>query len=415
MRRFSKSHIKRKKSYYTPDGLKYLLIALFMLVAVKTIQMYDFPPNFTPAKPQQALQSYIAPPGSKSGAQNLVAVQRIRAPETIEQPTDHILTRSPAISPESEIPPLNLPIVTAPPIPAVKPSPELAKKLDMVSHYKWADGKPRIVIIIDDMGLNRKYSDAIADLPAPLTLAFLPYAEDLNNQTKRALQKGHELMIHTPMEPINPDLDMGPIALSTDMSIDQIKDVMNEQVLSAFSGYKGINNHMGSRLTQDKKRMRAIMKILKEHGLYFIDSKTIGNSQAASEAAKAGIAFAERHVFLDHYTTEKDVERALDQLERVARLNGVGIAIGHPKERTFNVLQKWLPRIESRGLVLVPAGEVVRSLDDIQAAPKNEVSHAEKRDICPYSFMSRLMNAFGFSDTKMIQSRVHTCDRAMAD
>lgn len=135
--------------------------------------------------------------------------------------------------------------------------------------------------------------------------------------------------------------------------------VMLNKDLSAFSGYVGINNHMGSKMTQDRPGMARVMAELRTRGLLFIDSRTINTSVAADEAEKAGIPYAVRDVFLDHEETYEAVAGALEEVERKALKDGFAIAIGHPREETVKALREWLPTLEAKGIALVPVSAVV--------------------------------------------------------
>lgn len=218
--------------------------------------------------------------------------------------------------------------------------------------------KPRVVIIIDDMGMDRVHTREAITLPAPITFAFLPYAGDLKAQTEAARASGHELIIHVPMEPMNSTLNAGPAVLRPAMPPEEFLGILNND-LSAFEGYVGINNHMGSKMTQDREGMKRVMDVLKSKGLLFVDSKTIGSSVAEDEAKKAGIPYAGRDVFLDHDETYEAVSGALAQTEREALKNGLAIAIGHPKPETIRALREWLPTLQEKGIYLVPISAAV--------------------------------------------------------
>ena len=219
-------------------------------------------------------------------------------------------------------------------------------------------GKPKIIIIIDDLGLSYERSKAVSDLQGPLTLAFLPYAEALKQTTDYAQKKGHELLIHVPMQPLNKALDPGPSALLTSLTPDAF-DKQLEDIFASFDGYVGINNHMGSRLTQDRPAMTRIMRALKERGLLFVDSKTIGSSVAAATARDHFVPYAERNVFLDHHPELAAVRQSLKLTEKIARSNGFAIAIGHPKNNTIKALREWLPTLKKKGFELAPVSAVV--------------------------------------------------------
>lgn len=214
-------------------------------------------------------------------------------------------------------------------------------------------GAPKVAIIIDDLGMDLKRSRAIMDLPAPITLAFLPYGTKTKEYAKIGKQKGHSLIIHTPMEAMDGKQNIGPGGLKEAMSGAQF-DAAFGAMLASFEGYEGINNHMGSRLTADGDKMERLMKILKDQKLFFVDSKTNARSVAAGEAQMANVPFAERDIFLDHEETLDFARKALKHTEQLALRKGYAIAIGHPKDNTIAALKEWLPTLAAKGIELVP-------------------------------------------------------------
>lgn len=216
----------------------------------------------------------------------------------------------------------------------------------------------KIAIIIDDVGMDMKHSKQVLDLPAPVTLAFLPYAPRTRELAAAGKAKGHELIIHVPMEAMDGDLNIGPGGLKAAMTPAEFQAAFGK-MLGSFDGYVGINNHMGSRLTQDKDAMARLMNILATKNLFFVDSKTIQSSVAAQEAAQAGVKYAERDIFLDHVETRAFVDKALAQAERMAAKKGYAIAIGHPKSFTIEGLKAWIPTLAAKGIELVPVSELL--------------------------------------------------------
>jgi len=222
--------------------------------------------------------------------------------------------------------------------------------------------KQKIVIIIDDMGQDRIHTKQTVALPGPLTLSYLPYSDDILPQVAQGRAAGHEIMLHMPMQPVaDTSLGRAPYVLRVDMDDDTLKTVF-EKNMAAFDGYVGINNHMGSRLTQDRRAMNIVMEDLRRRGLFFVDSLTIGSSIAGRVASEYGVPHATRDVFLDDDPSLDNVRSALRQLERHARTHGVAIAIGHPKKDTIAALKEWLPTLDSKGFVLVPASQVVKTV-----------------------------------------------------
>lgn len=219
------------------------------------------------------------------------------------------------------------------------------------------EASPKIALVIDDLGVNRKMTRQVIALPAPLTASFLSYADDLPAQTELARLAGHELLVHTPMEPVDSRFDAGPDALKTDMTPDEIRENLSV-MLDAFSGYVGINNHMGSKFTSAETDMRVVMDEINRRGLLFLDSLTSGRSTAAAVARQTGTPFAVRNVFLDNARTEADILRQLSLLERHARRHGFAVGIGHPHKATVNALDKWIPAAKRRGVVFVPVSAI---------------------------------------------------------
>lgn len=251
------------------------------------------------------------------------------------------------------------PLVRIEPPPEPDPRPELQWRKFAVPAAEVPEGFARVVVVIDDLGVDRKHSQEIIDLPGPITAAFLPYAPRVEEMARQARAQGHEIIIHMPMEANDPAMDLGAIALRRDMDADDFNTMLDRAFAALGEGYVvGLNNHMGSRLTQDRAAMERLMTRLYERGLLFLDSRTIGNSIAAQVAADHSVAFAVRDVFLDHDPSYEGVVRALAQVEDVARRNGTAIAIGHPKPATIEALRAWLPTLAEKKLVMVPISAV---------------------------------------------------------
>lgn len=221
-----------------------------------------------------------------------------------------------------------------------------------------ATGHPRIVIVIDDMGVDRHRSDKVAALPGPLTLAWLPYARDLPQQTEKARAHGHELIVHMPMEPTGKE-DPGPGALLTRLDEATLRQRLATN-LSAFQGFVGINNHMGSRFTTDQAGMAVVMAELGARGLMFLDSRTTANTASGPLSRHYQVPMLSRDVFLDHVMTAQGVAASLAKVEQIARKNGVAIAIGHPHDVTIAALTQWLPTLQAKGFQLVPLTAAVQ-------------------------------------------------------
>jgi len=220
-------------------------------------------------------------------------------------------------------------------------------------------GRPAIAIVIDDLGLDAKRTRWAIGLHGAVTLAFMTYAPNLSDWTGAARQARHELLVHMPMQPLSPKIDPGPNALTVSLSDAEILDRVRWG-LARMDGYVGVNNHMGSRFTEDRAGMSVVMAEVETRGLLFLDSRTTADSICAPTAASFHLPFAERNVFLDDELTVPGVTRQIAALERVARQHRSAIAIGHPHDVTLSVLAEWLSSAEARGFAIVPLTSVMR-------------------------------------------------------
>ena len=224
--------------------------------------------------------------------------------------------------------------------------------------FRDLNSRPLIAVVIDDVGLDRPRSKRAWELPGPLTMSFLPYAKDLRGQAKAARARGHELMLHLPMEP-NGRNDPGPNALLVSLSDAGLRQ-RTTAALDSFEGFAGVNNHMGSRFTAFKPGMETVLRQLKGRGLMFLDSRTSAQSVGDQLAHDMGVPSIVRHVFLDDEEALDAVRRKLAEAEAIARRQGFVVVIGHPHEATLQALGEWLPGVQGKGLALAPATAVLR-------------------------------------------------------
>jgi hypothetical protein len=162
------------------------------------------------------------------------------------------------------------------------------------------------------------------------------------------------------MEPRGfPSVRPGPGVLLRAQSDEQIGRML-EADLASVPGAVGVNNHMGSAATADPRVMRAVMRVLAQRRLFFVDSRTTDETVGEAEAHAAGVPAVSRRVFLDDVATSEAIERALGELVARGREEGSSLGIGHPHPATLAVLEKGLPRLEQEGVRLVTAGELVR-------------------------------------------------------
>jgi polysaccharide deacetylase 2 family uncharacterized protein YibQ len=217
---------------------------------------------------------------------------------------------------------------------------------------------PLVAIIIDDLGYDKKIALNLSKLNARLTFSILPFSPFQKSIARLSREKGFGIMLHLPMEPLEyPNIDPGPGTLLTSMTPDQLTRQL-EKDLDAVPYIRGVNNHMGSKMTAESGQMYQIFSILKKRGLYFVDSRTTAETLCKPSARLFQIPFAQRDIFLDHRVEVEFIRKQLKELVRIAQRNGYAVGIGHPHSLTYQVLHEMLPDLRKK-IRLVPASEIV--------------------------------------------------------
>ena len=213
-----------------------------------------------------------------------------------------------------------------------------------------------IALIIDDMG--NKESDAIAfDLPSTVTFGILPHTEYSLQFAQLAQKQQREVILHVPMESLA-GAALGPGAITSHMHPEEILRKLTS-ALDTVPGAMGVNNHMGSRLTQLTLPMNATMQFLRDKNLYFVDSRTTRFSKAEQIAKRNGIPTQRRHVFLDHSRKQQDIAFQFERLISLSKKRGLAVGIAHPYPQTMAFLEQALPELEKQGITLLPMSKLL--------------------------------------------------------
>ena len=219
-------------------------------------------------------------------------------------------------------------------------------------------GTSRLAIILDDFGSDRSVADSVFALPYPLTLSFLPYHANSREIAEEAHRRGYQVMLHLPMQSLGNEMPEAQ-QLHSGMSSSQISEVVSG-MLQNVPYAVGVNNHQGSLATTDGPLMADLMAILREHNLFFIDSRTTAATLAYDAAQNARVPCAFRNVpFLDDVEEVSAIRKQLQLALRDAHEKGEAIAIGHPRPETLRALSEFLPQAEAQGVHLVHASELV--------------------------------------------------------
>lgn len=219
-----------------------------------------------------------------------------------------------------------------------------------------ARSPPKLIVIFDDMGIDRDAFESVMALPGPVTLSFLPYANDPQTLVDRALARGDDVLLHLPMEPSG-NADPGPHSISASMRAEKLFRELAWN-LDRFDGYVGVNNHMGSKATRDEETMKRVLSMVGQRGLFFIDSLTTGSSAASRAGAAVGAEVFVRDVFLDAEPGGEAIRRQLALAEAIAAKTGYAIVICHPRPETMQVIGPWLTTAPARGYELATASSL---------------------------------------------------------
>lgn len=222
--------------------------------------------------------------------------------------------------------------------------------------------KPLIVVVIDDMGISKKRTKDINSLKYPITTSFLTYGENLDAQIADSLKANHEVIAHIPME-AQSKVEIAPDMLKVSMSDKEIANSLRK-MLAKFPDVKGVNNHMGSKFTENAAKMDVVIGELYNRRLFFLDSRTSGKSVGCDVAKKYPLPCVRRSVFIDNENTYNHVMEKLHLAEKIAKRNGYAIAIGHPKSQTYLALKDWLPTLGDKGIELVHLSDIVGIIDN---------------------------------------------------
>lgn len=190
-------------------------------------------------------------------------------------------------------------------------------------------GKPSLSIVIDDLGNHMNGTEDILNLQAKLTVAIMPFMPSTTADANAAIEKGHEVIVHMPMEPkVGKKSWLGPGAITADLSDEEIRKRV-EDAIENVPHAVGMNHHMGSKITEDKRIMQIVLEVCAERGLYYLDSKTTGKSVIPEIAEELHLPYLENNLFFDDTYSVSHIEKQTQRLENRLKTENRLIAIGH--------------------------------------------------------------------------------------
>jgi polysaccharide deacetylase 2 family uncharacterized protein YibQ len=219
--------------------------------------------------------------------------------------------------------------------------------------------RPKVAIVIDDLGGENHIAQEILRWDVPLTFSILPFTPYAKSLAQQAHQKGKEVILHLPMEPHGyPKTKPGEGALLQEMDKEKLLRQLSKDI-EAIPYIRGVSNHMGSRLMEDPEKMRIVFAELKRRGLFFLDSRTTPQTVGLQTAQSIGLRAVERSLFLDHSQDPEDIKQQLERLTQLSLSEGKAIGIGHPHPSTLKSLKEMIPKMKEKGIEIVPLSSVI--------------------------------------------------------
>ncbi len=224
-----------------------------------------------------------------------------------------------------------------------------------------ASAAPAISIVIDDLGDKLSSAREVLALPGPIACAFLPESPHTRRLAEQAHAVGKPVMLHLPLEPLSGPVH--PLAVSARTPVDQRREQLL-RLLASVPHARGVNNHQGSRGTEDRLHMHWLMGELSAAGIdYFVDSATSPHSQAYRLARAYGLPATRRKVFLDNDPHPEAVRIEFERLLALARRDGGALAIGHPHPATLALLRERLPHLKAAGIEVVSPAQLIARME----------------------------------------------------
>lgn len=235
------------------------------------------------------------------------------------------------------------------------------RPLDVYARPDPGGGGPRVAILVSGLGIGQAATaSAITRLPPAISLAFAPYGGDLERTVARAREAGHEALLQAPMEPFDyPDSDPGPQTLLTGSRPSENLDRLS-WAMSRFSGFVGIVNYMGAKLTSDAAALEPVLREIAGRGLGYVDDGTSPRSLVSGLAAKAKLPAARAEIVLDAVPRPDAIDRELARLEGQARSRGFALASASALPLSIDRIARWAREAEARGIRLVPVSTALR-------------------------------------------------------
>ncbi len=311
------------------------------------------------------------------GTENPVASPEVADPVQPSPPVESIQPSMPAPSVQPEQPkktgqpaqPARSTGAVTRTVTPVKPSESISVPLPATSSHPdpsvhaMSVHKGTLILVFDDAGHNLSQLDAFLRLPFPCTIAVLPGLEYSAEAARRIRAAGKELILHQPMQAVNLSTNPGPSAILPGMKRSEITDLLAKN-LAEVGPVVGMNNHEGSLITGDRYMMDIVLDVVRDRGIYFLDSRTTAHTAVPAVAREKQMTIWERSVFLDNSQDKSSIIDAVQNGMKIAERRGAAIMIGHIwSSQLADILTEMYPELVREGFSLSTISRIALSED----------------------------------------------------
>lgn len=218
--------------------------------------------------------------------------------------------------------------------------------------------KAKLAIVLDDFGYNGDIIDTINTIPEPLTYSVLPYKEYSTAAAESGHAAGRQIILHLPMQPLSGG-SSEVVNISTEMGGQQISGI-TAKAIDSVPYVIGVNNHQGSRATTSRETMVSVLNVIKQRGIFFLDSRTNSTSIAKQTAGSMGVSTAANELFIDNDNDVDSIKERLRQAGKIALRDGSCIIIGHARPNTAEALRSMTAELENQGIEFVFVSQLMQ-------------------------------------------------------
>ena len=222
-----------------------------------------------------------------------------------------------------------------------------------------SDPSPRLAIIVVDDGSDIGAARSALKLSAPVSLAIAATADSADKTAIAARSADREVLLLLPMQSES-HFDITPNPIAINVPRPELQRRMNWN-LAQFDGYLGVMNQFGEDTSRDPQTMRAVLEVVQQGGLAYIDALTHPDSLGGAVARRMGVPTGDRTYAVKPGTAPDELRAQLDEAARHAERWGTAIISVPADRRLIAALGEWRPA-DNSGVKITPVSAVIKRL-----------------------------------------------------